>query len=189
MHNFPSTSSDGGYPFFELDLDRETLSSKFEAFINRASNCRNVFTATGGSESGKDDFACTQSTQTSQTKPSSQSTKWISKRQIIILEDLPNILHSGTQAKFHAALHSLVVSPPSQPPVPVVIILSDAGMRGEASDERLTNGVGWGKDKDGVVDIRTVLSRDLLSGPYVTQIRYDTSRKKCLCIDNLLNQF
>lgn len=46
-------------------------------------------------------------------------------------------------------------------------------MRGEASDERLTNGTGWGKDRNGVVDVRTVLSRDLLGGPYVTQIRYE----------------
>ena len=34
----------------------------------------------------------------------------------------------------------------------------------------MASGGGWGKDKDGVVDIRTVLSRELLGGPYVTQI-------------------
>lgn len=45
-------------------------------------------------------------------------------------------------------------------------------MRGEASDERIANGGGWGRDKDGVVDVRTVLSRDLLGGPYVTLIGY-----------------
>ena len=44
-------------------------------------------------------------------------------------------------------------------------------MRGEASDERLANG-GWAKSNEGVVDIRTVLPRELLHGPYVTQIRY-----------------
>jgi cell cycle checkpoint protein len=55
-------------------------------------------------------------------------------------------------------------------------------MRGEASDERLTNGVGWGKDKNGVVDIRSVLSRDLLGGPYVTHIRYE-------CLAELLASF
>lgn len=44
-------------------------------------------------------------------------------------------------------------------------------MRGEASDERLANGM-WAKTNEGVVDIRTVLPRDLLHGPYVTQIRY-----------------
>lgn len=46
-------------------------------------------------------------------------------------------------------------------------------MRGEAGDQHLTNEVGCGKDRDGVVDIRTVLSRDLLNGPYVTQIWYE----------------
>lgn len=84
---------------------------------------------------------------------------------------MPNILHPGTQAQFHAALQSLVASPTSFPPVPIVIIVSDAGMRGEASDERLANG-GWAKSNEGVVDIRTVLPRELLHGPYVTQIRY-----------------
>jgi cell cycle checkpoint protein len=66
-----------------------------------------------------------------------------------------------------------------------VIIVSDAGMRGEASDERLANGVGWGKDRDGVVDIRTVLSRDLLGGPYVTQIRYEHLAELPVPFDNL----
>lgn len=168
--NFPSTGSDTLYPSFEQDLDRETLYSKFEAFINRASSCQNVFTATGGSESRRHHIPPSPPTQSG---PSSQSAKWVPKRKIILLEDLPNILHPETQAKFHAALQSLVVSPPPQPPVPVVIIVSDAGMRGEASDERLTNGTGWGKDRNGVVDVRTVLSRDLLGGPYVTQISFN----------------
>ena len=90
------------------------------------------------------------------------------KRPILLLEDLPNILHSNTQSRFHAALQVLVASPTANP-VPVIIIVSDAGIRGEASDERLASGA-WGKDRDGVLDIRTVLSKDLLHGPYVTQI-------------------
>jgi len=43
-------------------------------------------------------------------------------------------------------------------------------MRGEARDERMAQGGGWGRDKDQVMDVRTVLPRDLLNGPYVTQI-------------------
>ena len=54
--------------------------------------------------------------------------------------------------------------------VPVVIIVSDAGVRGEVGDERITAG-GWGRGKD-VVDIRSVLPRELLGSAYVTQIGY-----------------
>jgi cell cycle checkpoint protein len=167
-----STSYDTSYPSFE----REALFSNFEAFINRASTCRNVFATANDSESITDGFQVprSQSSQASALDTSSQPTKSSPKRQIILLEELPNILHIGTQAKFHAVLQSLVLSPPSQPPVPVVVIVSDAGMRGEASDERLETGKGWSKDRNGVVDIRTVLSRDLLNGPHVTQIRYES---------------
>lgn len=69
-------------------------------------------------------------------------------------------------------MNSFVNALPSSPPTPLVIIVSDAGMRGEASDERRAEGRGWGKDKVEVVDIRTVLSKDLLTGPYVTEIAY-----------------
>jgi hypothetical protein len=54
--------------------------------------------------------------------------------------------------------------------VPVVIIVSDAGVRGEAGDERIAAG-GWGRGKD-VVDIRSVLPGELLGSAYVTQIGY-----------------
>jgi cell cycle checkpoint protein len=169
--DFSSTSSASSYHSIERDFDRGALFSNFEAFINRASSCQNVFTAPGASNLGKENFPRSQSTQSSQPRSSSsQCTRWPPKRQLILLEELPNILHSGVQAKFHAALQSLVLSPSTQPPVPIVIIVSDAGTRGEASDERMASGLGWGKDGDAVVDIRTVLGRDLLRGPYVTQI-------------------
>lgn len=145
------------------DHDGEALFTKFESFINRASSCHNIFIGGSNSRVPSPSELKSKSTSPPISKP-------ISTRQIILLEDLPNILHSTTQTKFHAILQSLVRSPTSNPPVPVVIIVSDAGMRGEASDERIANGGGWGKDKDGVVNVRTVLSRDLLGGPYVTLI-------------------
>jgi cell cycle checkpoint protein len=53
---------------------------------------------------------------------------------------------------------------------PVVIIVSDAGVRGETGDERIAaGGGGWGKE---VVDIRSVLPGTLLGSAYVTQIGY-----------------
>jgi hypothetical protein len=90
-----------------------------------------------------------------------------SKRRIILLEDLPNILHPGTRDKFHLALESFVKST-NPGDAPIVIIVSDTGLRGEASDEKRSQGMGsWGKE---VVDIRTVLPPTLLGSTYVTQI-------------------
>ncbi|KAJ7916174.1 Rad17 cell cycle checkpoint protein-domain-containing protein [Mycena leptocephala] len=150
--------------------DHESLFSKFEAFLTRASTCQTIFT-----DNEKD-------TKLSSSQSSSSTRSTGRKRQIILLEDLPNILHANTQSRFHAALQSLVASP-ALSPVPIVIIVSDAGVRGEASDERLSNG-SWGKDRDGILDIRTVLSKDLLHGPYVTQIGFNpiapTLMKKAL---------
>lgn len=139
--------------------DYEGLFTKFEAFLTRASTCHSLF-----SESA--------------SNPQSSPT-----RRLILFEDLPNILHSQTQAQFHQAMGSFVTSLPSSPPTPLVIIVSDAGMRGEASDERRAEGTGWGKYKAEVVDIRTVLSKDLLTGPYVTEIAY----VRCLFILANLN--
>lgn len=124
--------------------DYESLFTKFEAFMTRASACQNVFAGPSQAQA---------------------------KRRIVLLEDIPNILHQKTQERFHEALNALVTSPPSNPPVPLVVVISDAGLRGMAVDERMANGGGFGKDKQ-VVDIRSVLSKNLLGGPYVTQIRY-----------------
>ncbi|KAJ6617530.1 Rad17 cell cycle checkpoint protein-domain-containing protein [Mycena sp. CBHHK59/15] len=154
------------------DSDHEAHFSKFEAFLTRASTCQNIFTDHTLPKRGTDI-----SSSQSQSSTASTVTPAPRNRQIILLEDLPNILHTKTQSQFHVALQSLVASPTSSP-VPVVIIVSDAGMRGEASDERLASG-SWGKDRDGVLDIRTVLSKDLLHGPYVTQIG-PTLMKKAL---------
>jgi cell cycle checkpoint protein len=160
-----TSDSDGTYSSRDYDYGGEALFTKFELFINRASNCQNIFA--GGSN------LTTPPIHQSQPKSSSPpASKPMPRRQVILLEDLPNLLHFETQTKFHAALQSLVRSPMSNPPVPVIVVVSDVGIRGEASDERMISGGGWGKNKDGVVDIRTVLSRDLLGGPYVTSIGY-----------------
>ncbi|KDR70220.1 hypothetical protein GALMADRAFT_255090 [Galerina marginata CBS 339.88] len=150
---YQGSSSDRLQP--ELNTDYEGLFTKFEAFLARASTCQNIF----GSSS-------------SAPASHSRSPETSSNRRIILLEDLPNILHPKTQAQFHEALNSLVTSASSNPPVPLVIIISDAGMRGEASDERRAGG-GWGRDKAQIVDVRTVLSKELLGGPYVAEIGFN----------------
>ena len=141
----------------------ETLMTKFETFFNRASSCQNFLTSVADSRP--------QSTQSSQLQSSSsEGSRNTSGRRIILLEDLPNVLHSGTQARFHAVLRAFSEAP-SEPPVPIVIILSDTQTVGEANDERVARGRFRNSDGEGVVDIRTVLPRDLLGGPYVTSIR------------------
>ena len=141
----PSTSTE-----FHPDFDQnyEGVFTKFEAFLTRASTCQNIFPD-------------------SQT-PQSKTAKSSPRRHIILLEDLPNILHAKTQTQFHEALNSLVTSAPANPAVPLVIIISDAGIRGEANDERTS--AGSERNKIQVVDVRTVLSKDLLGGLYVTEI-------------------
>ncbi|KAF8811186.1 P-loop containing nucleoside triphosphate hydrolase protein [Phlegmacium glaucopus] len=149
--SLPSTST-GFHP--EFDQNYEGIFTRFEAFLTRASTCQNIFTNVD--------------TQLSQSTTATKSTP---RRHIILLEDLPNILHARTQAQFHEALNSLVASAPANPAVPLVIIISDAGMRGEATDERIAGGSG--RNKMQIVDVRTVLSKDLLGGPYVTEIGFN----------------
>ena len=122
----------------EFDVNYEGLFTKFEVFLTRASTCLDIFSAS--------------------------SSKNPVKKRVILLEDLPNILHQKTQTQFHEALNSLVTLPPSNPPVPVIIIISDAGLRGESSDERRAEGGGWVKDRAQAMDVRTVVPKNLLGG-------------------------
>lgn len=105
--------------------------------------------------------------------PSAAASQSSPKKQVILLEDLPNILHPETQKSFHGILKSFVLS--GTPITPLVIIMSDAGTRGESRDESIAQGGGWG-GKD-TVDVRSVIPKDLLGGPYLTQIRLVLSNK------------
>jgi cell cycle checkpoint protein len=135
----------------------ESLSEKFQSFLLRASRCQNILTAESSSTAHLVEPSTTP-----------RSSKALSRRQIILLEDLPNILHHRTRERFHSALE-MVVHSPDPNPAPIVIIVSDAGLRGEASDEMRSQGFSgsWGKE---VVDIRSVLPSGLLNSMWVTQI-------------------
>jgi cell cycle checkpoint protein len=153
-------------------MDYEALSEKFQAFLLRATRCQNIFQAELAGNADKVDPANTPHIPSLDTGSQSQGPSTSercppSNRRIILLEDLPNILHPKTREKFHLALESFVKS--TNPGfAPIVIIVSDAGLRGEASDEKRSQGIGsWGKE---VVDIRTVLPPTLLNSTYVTQI-------------------
>ncbi|KAL5483394.1 RAD17 [Sanghuangporus weigelae] len=150
----------------EGDYDRESLNQKFEAFLIRATSCRQLLSASNQT-----------TTSSSRTRiPSSSSSSSnlafgsnFGTRQIVLLEDLPNILHQPTQDVFHTVLESFVTSVQS---TPLVIIISDAATRGEVRDERLAQGGGHWFSRE-TVDIRTVLPSSLLNGPYVTQVIFN----------------
>ncbi|KAJ8079450.1 RFC checkpoint protein Rad17 [Marasmius tenuissimus] len=145
------------------DYSYESSYTKFEAFLTRAASCQNVLSPHASSKSAPH------------------------ARGIILLEDLPNLGHLDTRAKFHAAL-KVIVEASDTNPVPIIIIVSDSGIRGEAGDERLASGM-WRKDQDGAIDLYSVLSKDLLNSQFVTQIRFNpiapTLLKKAL--QTLLN--
>ncbi|KAH9896590.1 Rad17 cell cycle checkpoint protein-domain-containing protein [Cubamyces lactineus] len=138
-------------------VEYEGLSEKFQAFLARASNCRPLFPSTSSSQS------LSQSTASSSAPRSSPSNS-----QLIVLEDLPNILHPATQASFHAALESFVASPGGSV-APLIIIISDAGLRGEVEDENAR----WKSRGKEAMDVRNVLPPSLLHSPFVTQISFN----------------
>jgi cell cycle checkpoint protein len=125
------------------DLDAISQIDKFQEFLTRASTSRSVF---GGSSS----------------RPTA--------RQAILLEDLPNIMHANTRDKFHDTLRLFVQRQTSQNGeyIPLVVIMSDLGARGELED---TGGSSSFRGRNEVLDIRSALPTDLLLGHYVTQIR------------------
>lgn len=149
----------------ELNLDTETLFDKFQAFLTRAMTCNSIFGHCDITQRGRAESLVQTSTLRS------------SKRQLILLEDLPNLLHQPTQVRFQAALRSLCIpaSNLSEPPgPPIVIVVSDSGLRAEQPDDDTwgggSNGRRW--DKKEVLDIRNVLGPELLTSPYVTRIGY-----------------
>ncbi|GBE84471.1 P-loop containing nucleoside triphosphate hydrolase protein [Sparassis crispa] len=138
---------------FAEDMEYEGLSDKFRTFLERASSCNSIFPST--------------TTKPSSSRPSQAATG--PRRQIILLEDLPNIAHASTQAAFHAALEAFAGVP--EPGVaPLVLIVSDAGLRGEDGEDV---GGAWRARGREALDIRSVLPPALLNSSCVTQIGFN----------------
>ncbi|KAK7689412.1 hypothetical protein QCA50_007204 [Cerrena zonata] len=135
-------------------MEYEGLSEKFRNFLTRAAKCHSVLGL--GSTVG--------STSTSTIRGDS-------KRRIVVLEDLPNILHLPTRDAFHAALEG-VVNDYASLSSPIVVVISDAGLRGEGNIDDIGTSSWKGKSRD-TVDIRTVLPQNLVRSPYVTQIEFN----------------
>ncbi|KAJ4474014.1 Rad17 cell cycle checkpoint protein-domain-containing protein [Lentinula edodes] len=146
-----------------LWVSDDTIFTKFRLFLERASQCQSVFSSSSTPNPRKRPLPS--------SSLSSSNANSTPIQRLILLEDLPNILHSNTRSQFHDVIRSLVENQDPNP-VPVVIILSDSGMRGEAGDERLASGI-WERDQDSAVDIRSILPKDVLNGPYVDEIRFN----------------
>ncbi|KAI0764825.1 P-loop containing nucleoside triphosphate hydrolase protein [Fomes fomentarius] len=146
--------------------EHESLSDKFQAFLTRAATCRPVLVAPAPTSQSSQS---TQNSHVSQSTAVSTSGRQSSRRQVILLEDLPNILHSSTQVSFHAALEAFVAASDTTL-APLVLVISDVGLRGEAADG---DGPRWkSRDKE-AMDVRNVLPPSLLNSPYVTQIGFN----------------
>lgn len=120
---------------------RESLSAKFQNFLTRSSSYAAL------------DFAPGPSTP-SQT------------RRLILVEDFPNLQHAQTKEAFHSALEDFVHSPAASS-CPLVLIMSDAGTRGETDTE---GGARYSKGRNDSLDIRTVLPKSLEGSPYVVTL-------------------
>lgn len=138
----------------DLTSDYESLAAKFQNFLERASSYHSLsFAPTTVSASASQ-----------RSTPASASSK--PRRQLILIEDLPNIIHSGTREAFHSALLAFATAEET-PSCPVVFIISNTGARGEAKDER---GFGGRSDLEEGVDVRSVIPPDLIHSPYFIEI-------------------
>ena len=168
---FSLSNSDLSSPIY---LGRESLMQKFNTFLQRAVSCGPLLLDVA--QQPLVPLSATASSSSRSQTPALPP----SRRRIVLLEDLPNILHLPTQEAFHAALEAYVATPPGQVGTPLVVIISDAGVRAEGR-EGGRNRFGYGGGKE-AIDVRTAIPKRLLGGPYVTQIRYSPTKPPS-CID------
>ena len=135
----------------------ESMIDQFELFLTRAGSYHSLFTPASIP-------ACSQPIgSTIRNTPGSNS------RQLILLEDLPNILHPAVRERFHHALRSHVENM-REDAAPIVIVLSDTGIRGEGGEERWAEGSNArARGRDDVVDFRAVMPTGM-GAAWVTQI-------------------
>ncbi|EMD36255.1 hypothetical protein CERSUDRAFT_52549 [Gelatoporia subvermispora B] len=143
---------------YSLDDDYgeyEGLSEKFQAFLARAGRCHSIFSASTQS----------QPPSSAVSGGSSVSSASQPKRQIILLEDLPNILHPGTRDAFHDSLNAFVGAGEFGV-APMIIIISDTGVRGEGGDGDVGSSTNAWRARREAVDVRSVLPPNLLASPF-----------------------
>lgn len=111
-------------------------------------------------------------------KPLSFNNESTSNRQLILIEDLPNVLELHTRQSVHDAFrtHCNQYRPFN---VPIVVIISDSGVRGSGgnADENAQYGSNLNKD---VIDTRAMIPNDILDGPYCITIHFNPIAKSFL---------
>ncbi|KAF8496473.1 P-loop containing nucleoside triphosphate hydrolase protein [Russula emetica] len=86
------------------------------------------------------------------------------RRKLVLVEDLPNILHPAVRSRFHDALRAHIERVCDV--APLVLIISDAGVSAEG-------GSNSGRGRDMAIDSRTVVPPDLSSTSLFTEIRFN----------------
>ncbi|KAG8788697.1 Cell cycle checkpoint protein rad17, partial [Ceratobasidium sp. 428] len=138
------------------DYDYESAMTKLVAFLDRAGS-----------------YSSLTLSNTIPQPPSSTSlfdTTATKKQKVLLLEDLPSLSHPRVKSTFHAALVRFAEtfsSSPHQTSPPLVIIISDAGLRADES------GTSYSYEKTDVLDVRSVLPPTLQSSHYVTQVKFN----------------
>ncbi|KAG9078403.1 Cell cycle checkpoint protein rad17, partial [Ceratobasidium sp. UAMH 11750] len=137
------------------DYDYESAVTKLVAFLDRAGSYSSLALSNG----------------IDQPRPSPASTSdniAAKKPKILLLEDLPALSHPRVKSTFHSALVRFAETFSAQQPAPpLVIIISDAGLRADES------GPSYSYQKADVLDVRSVLPPALLNSHYVTQIKFN----------------
>ncbi|KZT52615.1 Rad17-domain-containing protein [Calocera cornea HHB12733] len=122
------------------ESDQETLSDKFSNFLSHISEIPQ---------------------QLDMVRQSSEAATLSStpRHTVVLLEDLPNLLHSGTKEAFQLDVEDFITTPGSPP---LLLIVSESGRRG-MEPESFHRDMTW--------DIRSILGSRLLQNPSVAEIQ------------------
>ncbi|EIW78507.1 hypothetical protein CONPUDRAFT_167507 [Coniophora puteana RWD-64-598 SS2] len=164
-------------------VDTESTMDKFEAFLLRASACSNIFSAAPSSSTPAVSSASTSTSAAPLASVASTSSR-PARRTLILLEDLPNVLHAPTQARLRTALAAFA-SPSSNnntPGPPLALVISDSGAgtgAGDTAEWDTTGGryAAWSRGRREVVDVRSVLGPEVLGMPGVMQVAFNPVAK------------
>lgn len=88
----------------------------------------------------------------------------VSSRQVLLVEDLPNVLNDQVASETHASLQSFLF----QSGPPLVILVSDVDIRDPDQNHE-----GGFRDKSRAITIRNLLPPSILDGPYCRAIKFN----------------
>ncbi|KAF8601784.1 P-loop containing nucleoside triphosphate hydrolase protein [Ceratobasidium sp. AG-I] len=148
------------------DYNYESAMTKLVNFLDRAGSYTSLSLSNAASSKSKSDSS----------PPTSKH-----KHKILVLEDFPSLSHPRVRSTLHTTLVRFAESSPplasasldpssstspTQSHPPLVIILSDAGLRADDS-------MNYSNSREDVLDVRSVLPAALVNSVYVTQIKFN----------------